>query len=329
MASKAATSKIERPEYINSFIQSLNSQINNADMGQYIDQQYTGLSQNQLDALNQLAASPELRDLAQQYTNAGKQGLGYLDSAYNQLQSLYNDGGYTAAQQGALADQLYDEQGVNSAIDAQNAVTKEQLARSTIPQIVQQYNSQGGFGSGAKMAKGMAQQGALNQMQSDAANISNQAYQSAMDKASSILSGNQQNRGAALSGLVSGGAQMSGLGQQAGDLNQQVLNNQLNAGNIQQNDQQTAFNNAYQNAINQQNYGYQQINNLTNAASVLNGAQGQTSTTTVSGGSNGFGGALTGAVTGAVQGFMMGGPYGALAGAAVGGASGYASDKGQ
>lgn len=315
--SKTTTSKTTRPGYITDFTNDLSGQIKNTDYGEYSDREYADLTSDQQAALQNLISGGGLSGLADQYTQSGQQGLTGMDNVYQQLQDFYNNSTISADQVNGLASQLYDEDGVNAAIKAQNDSTKDQLARSTLPQLAEQQN-QAGFGSGARVMRDNAQQGALAQMQSDASSISNNAYQSALNSANSILSGNQQLQGSALSALSGNYSQMAGLGTQASNLYQQQLLNQYNAANQMQQNTQNQLDNNYQNAVNKQNYGWNQINSLTNAASVLNGAQGQQTSTTTSGG-GGLGGILGGAMTGSIQGFMTtGNPYGALAGAGVG-----------
>lgn len=318
----ATTVKISRPQYIQDMINRLNGQIQNTSSGEYINKQFAGTNADQQAAYEQLMASPELNQLAQQYMRSGQEGLSDFDSAYSQLQDLYNQQ-ITPEQIDQLAGSLYSQSDVQAAIDAQNDQTKEQLARQALPQVAEQYGGQQGFGSGQRVATDMVKTGALNQMQDTANSISDQAYQSALNQANSILSGNRQSQGAALSALGSNAGYMAGLGTRSGDLEQQAIENAWNAGQQQQQQQQSQMNNDYTNAINKQNYGWQQVNNLEGAASVLNGALGQKSTSTTTGGGGGiFGGMVSGAITG----FMTGGPYGALAGAAVGGASAAASE---
>lgn len=316
--SKTSTSSMSRPGYLTDYINQLTNMIGQTNSGDYVNKDYVGLNQTQQQALDQLANSGALRDLSSQYLNAGQQGLGDLDYASNGLNNLYNQGAITGDQIGNLANQLYNQDDVQAAIDAQNQGVQEQLARQTLPSVAEQYMGQAGQGSGAQMAKDFAKGDALQQMQANAANTTDAAYNSALNQAQNILSGNRQNQAAALSGLAQNGASMSNLGIQAGNLAQQAIQNQWNAGNIQQQDQQNQYNNQYQNAINNQNWGWQDIQNQINAASVLNGALGQTTTSKTSGGGGGlFGGIMSGAAAGSSY-----GPWGSLAGGVLGGLAG-------
>lgn len=310
------TSSMSRPDYINDYINQLMQQMNNTSSGDYVNQEYSGLNETQQQALNDLFNSNALGALSSQYLGAAQNGLGYMDSANQGFQNLMNSGQITGDQIGALAGQLYDDAAVQDAITANNEVVQQDLARNALPTLSQQYAGQ--QGSGARMAKSFAQGDALNTMQGNATQITNNAYDSALNQAQSILSGNRQNQAAALSGLAGIGTNMSGLGQQAGQLAQQQMQNQWAAGAQQQQDQQNALNNAYQNAINANNWGWQDINNQLNAANIFNSALGQKTTTTTSGGGGGFlGGAMSGAAAGSAF-----GPWGALAGGVIGGLAG-------
>lgn len=312
------TSKMTRPGYLQDWINQLYGQIGDTNSGNYVDRGYVGLNQNQQDALNSLSNSGALNNLINQYMGAAGQGVDMMNNAYGSLGNLMNQGNITGEQISNLANQLYDEGSVNDAIKAVNSQTQEGLARNTLPALAEQYSGQAGFGSGGKAAKSFAQQGALQQMQGNAQNITDQAYNSALGQAQGILSGNRQNQAAALGGLSQIGSQLVGLGGQAGQLSQQQMNNMWNAGLRQQMNEQGRLDNDYMNALNGQNWGYQDINNILGAAGILNGALGQTSRTKTSGGGGGF---LGGAAAGAGMGSMFG-PWGALAGGVIGGLGG-------
>lgn len=314
--SKTTTSQMQRPEYIQQYIDQLIGQMNNTSSGDYVNRENVGFNDNQNQAFDKLAQSSALGALSSQYLNAGQSGLGYLDQANQGYQNLFGQGQITADQIGALAGQLYDDEAVQNAITANNEQVQQNLARGALPAISQQYAGQSG--SGARMAKSFAQGDALNQMQSNATNITNSAYDDAIGKAQSILSGNRQNQASALSGLSNIGGNMAGLGTQAGQLAQQGMMNQWNAGLQQQQQEQANLNNNYQNAMNAANWGWQDINNQLGAAGIFNGALGQKTTTKTSGGGGGFlGGAMSGAAAGSAF-----GPWGALAGGVIGGLAG-------
>lgn len=311
--SSTTTSTMTRPDYIQSMIDSLTNQVNNTSNGSYINQQYAGLNQTQQDALNQLINSDQLNSLSGQLISGGQTGIDTLNSAYSQLQNLANNGGITSDQINNLAGQLYDNDSVQAAIDATNYGTKQNLAENTLTNIAQQTMQDGAGGSAARMAKDNAKTAALSQMQNDASNLTNQAYNNAVSQANSILSGNRQNQYSALGSLAQNGSTMANMASTGAQYANQANNNALAAGNAMQQDSQANLDNTYNNSINNQNYDWSQIQNMINAASVLNGAQGMTTKTTTSGG----GGLLGGIASGAAAGSAFG-PWGALAGGALG-----------
>ena len=306
-------SKTTRPDYIQNMIDSLMSQSNNTTNGSYVNQQYAGLNQTQQDALNSLINSDQLNSLSSQLIQGGQTGLDTLNSAYTQLQDLAGNG-INADQINDLAGQLYDKDSVQGAIDATNYGTKQNLAKNQLTNIAQQTMQNGAGGSSARLAKDNAKTAALSQMQNDASNLTNSAYNNAVSQANTILSGNRQQQYNALGALAQNGASMANMAGQGAQYANAANQNALAAGNQMQGATQNQLNMNYNNAINNQNYDWSQIQNMLNAASVMNGAQGMTTTSTSSGGGSGMlGGAMSGAAAGSAF-----GPWGALAGGALG-----------
>lgn len=308
------TSRTTRPGYLTNMINDLSNQIKTTDMGDWQNQNYAGLNTNQNAALTGLANSDALHNYASQLMGAGQQGLDTLDSAYSQLQKAYG-GGITAQDVQKLANQLYSPEDTQAAIEAVKQRGEEQLSQSTLPAVAQQTMQESGFGSSQRLSADRARSAALADIQAQGSQISNDAYNTAMSQAQGILSGNRQNQLSALSGLQQIGQQQAGLANTGASAAQNAYMNQLAAGNQRQQNEQGALDTKYNNAIGAQNYGYQNIQNQLGAASVLNGALGQTSTTTTSGGGSGM---LGGMASGAAAGSAFG-PWGALAGAALGG----------
>lgn len=320
---KTTTSKTTRPDYINNMVNDLSGRINSQASPEWVNQNYAGLTGDQQSALSDLMNNRQLNDYATQLMGAGQEGLNNLNSAQSQLANAYGNNQISAGDINNLAGQLYNSDEVENAIRASNANTEQQLATATNPVIAQQTMQEGGFGSSQRLAKDMASRSALAEEQQNAGNITNQAYNSAMEQAQGILSGNRQNQLSALSGLGQVGSQQAGLINTAGQTAQQNYQNSMNAANQRWQNEQGALDTKYNNAIGAQNMGYQDLTNRTNAASVLNGALGQTKTTTASGGGGGLlSGALT--VAGGVVGGIYGGPAGAALGAQLGGMAGTA-----
>lgn len=315
--SGTTTSTMTRPDYIQNMIDSLTKQVNNTNSGSYVNQQYAGLNQTQQDALNSLINSDQLKNLSGQLIAGGQTGLDNLNSAYSQIQELANNGGITSDQINNLAGQLYDKDSVQAAIDATNYGTKQNLAKNQLTNIAQQTMQNGAGGSASRMAKDNARTAALTQMQNDSSNLTDQAYNNAVSQANSILAGNRQNQYSALGSLAQNGASMAGMANTGANMANQANYNALAAGNQMQQDSQSNLDNAYNNAMYNQNYDWTQIQNMLNAASVLNGAQGMTTTSSTAGGGSGvLGGAMSGAAAGSAF-----GPWGALAGGVIGAAA--------
>lgn len=305
------TSSISRPAYFNDYLNTLSGQVQNMPDLQYVNQDYTGLNNYQNQALQQLIESNDLNKYAGLYADSGNQGLNNIDSAYNQLQ---NTQAYTTGDVDNLANQFYNAEDVQAAIDASNEGILSNLAINTLPGVSEQYGNQAGIGSGGRIAKSMAKADATSNAINSANSITNSAYNNAVQQADNLLSNNQAEKMNALSGLYGiGNLQSQGLYNSAMYSNQ-ANQNALYAGNFLQQDQQNALDNDYNNQLLNQNIGWQDIQNRINAASVLNGGYGQTTTTTQKTGGGLLGGMMSGAAAGSAF-----GPWGAVAGAALGG----------
>lgn len=309
-----ATSKttLSRPAYYQGMLDSLANQANNIGSTQYFDRVYSGLNNNQTQALQNLIDSSALNNYANSYIASGNEGLNNLDSVYNQLN---NFSGYTTNDVDALANQFYDEGAVQDVINANNEYLQQNLARNTLPTVSEAYGGQ--QGSGQRMAKSFAKSDVATQGMEDANTITNNAYNTAQQQADALLSNNQSEKINALSGLYSIGSNQANNLYAGANYSNQANQNALYAGNVYQQNQQNINDNNYNNRINAQNLGWSDIQNMINASSVLNSGYGMTTTQKTSGGGSGFlGGALSGAAAGSSF-----GPYGALAGAALGGLS--------
>lgn len=313
----AQKASISRPDYIKNMINDLSSQVKSTSTPTWQNQQYAGLNEGQQAALDQLMASPQLHQYATQLMGAGEEGLSNLDTVSKQLQAAYGNQ-ITGSDIDKMASQLYNQGQVQEAINAANRQTENQLATATNPEAAQQTMQQSGFGSSARLAKDQAARAALSQEQQNASDITNQAYQSAVEQAQGVLSGNRQTQLSALSGLQQNAAQQAGLLDTGSQAAQAAYRNSMNAAQQRQQNAQRQLDTQYNNAIGAQEMANQDIQNRINAASVMNGALGQTTTTKTSGGGSGIlGGAMSGAAAGSAF-----GPWGALAGAVIGGAAG-------
>lgn len=305
------TSKVSRPGYYTDMLNGLSDDINNMGNLEYINQNYSGLNNYQNDALQQLIQSNALNQYGGLYNQQGMNGLTNVDSAYNQLM---NTQGYTTQDIENLAKQFYSDADVQAAINASNENILSNMATGTLPSISEQYGNQAGMGSGQRMAKSLAKADATSQAMSNSNQITDSAYNNAIQQANALLDNNQSEKMNALNGLYNvGNAQTQGLYNGANAYNQANLN-ALYAGNIMQQDNQNRLDNDYNNQLMNQNIGWQDIQNRINAASVLNGGYGQTTTQYTKSGGGMLGGIMSGAAAGSAF-----GPYGMLAGAALGG----------
>ncbi|HEG2205559.1 TPA: hypothetical protein SCS57_002044 [Enterobacter cloacae] len=309
----STTSKTTRPDYIMNMVNGLSEQINNASVGSYNNLDYSGFNANQKAAYDEFMNNKDNQAWANDLIKSGQAGLDTLDNAYNQYAGLGD--AYSTDALTNLTSQLYNRGDVENAINASNQASERQFSTETAPNVAQQANLSGGFGSAQRLGQARAQEALINEEQANAENISNNAYNQALTSAQSILASNDSNRRSALGSLTSNAINQAGNINTGAALQQNAYEQGLAATQANQQDRQNAMNNAYMNQQNANNWQYQDINNRLGAASVMNGVLGQTSKTTTSGGGAGFlGGAMSGAAAGSAF-----GPWGALAGAVIGG----------
>ncbi|MFQ3396371.1 hypothetical protein P9477_23245 [Enterobacter mori] len=313
----STTSKMTRPDYIQNMINNLNGQIKGANVGDYTNMQYAGLNSDQQSALNNMLNNPEMQGYANDLLNAGNEGLNNLNDVYKQITDLYGSNNYSSSSLDNLVSQFYNRGDVENAINAQNSQSENRFAKDTQTNVAQQMNNSGGFGSAQRLGQDRAKEALVSEEQQNASDISNQAYSNAVSQAQSVLASNDANKRAALGALTTNAQNQAGLINSGAQLQQDLYNQSAAASSQMLNDNQAKLNNDYTNQQNAQNMPYQDIQNRINAASVLNGALGQTTTTKTSGGGAGIlGGAMSGAAAGSAF-----GPWGALAGAVIGGAA--------
>lgn len=235
------------------------------------------------------------------FTQGQQQGLAGSQATGSALAKLYGGAG-----QSSLADYLgpYDpnKTGLTSALGAVNNQLDFNYGTQIAPQVRQGATDAGQYGS---TRHGIAEGLALSQLSQQKMNAGNQLAmqdQQAYNQNRLTTLGN-------LSTITKGLNSGSGLQYDAGSLQQQQDQNEINASL-----QKWAYeNNASLNDL----LAYQQL---------ISGNYGGTTTGVSKGGGGGGGGALgaIGTIGGAVVGGMFGGPAGAAAGASVGGAAGNA-----
>ena len=224
----------------------------NNDPG-FISQQLAGFNGNQQGALNNLAVSTTQKKLADMYTPRTQQGLDQLNSLAQQYQNIVNGGGVTA-------------EGVNN--------FSKGLNNSALAQATSKAASNVSLGNGSdsgSLRRAAAQGAALN-----GANTNLSRTISGKNMGVSALQ-QDQNFQRGLLGAQSGLAgQNLNLGAQGVQATQQAIQNQLMAGNLQQQQAQAQADINWQNAIGSQQYGWNQLNNQLNVLNSVSPMAGYT-----------------------------------------------------
>lgn len=274
---------------------------------------YAGLNDTQRQALQQAiqlsqGAGSQLAQNAMQQANLGMSaGQGFLSNAqgiYNMLQNPQQSLLNTTAM---FANNPY----LDAQIDAANRDVQRQLTEQVLPGIATHAAATGNTNSSRTgVAEGIALRGAQDRMADTAAQMRSDAYNRGMQMASNTLG--QQIQGQLGANQQLGDAWRQGMSgaNTALALAQGNIESMLNAGGIQQMDEQARLNEAYQRWLGQDQRQQSLLNDYYNI--IGSGNWGGTQTTTQSGGKGGglFGNLLgTGLVIG--SGFM-GGPAGGM-----------------
>ncbi|MCS5736694.1 hypothetical protein N1032_23470, partial [Herbiconiux sp. CPCC 203386] len=271
----------------------------------------------------------------QKYTGDAGQLLDKSQQVANEF--MNKDFSITGGQINQLSSELYDSETVRN--------QKQQLAQDLneqyndqVTQLNQQANMVGGMGNSRAGVSQAVMAGKAQQAQAKGeADIMNTARGQAQQAALATLQGNQQ---ANINKYTTGmqfygnlGTTLASQYQQGeiirGQLGQQMLQNQFQAGQVSQQMQNAQQETNYQNLVDQKNAGQQNLEAYRNTVSQIagQGNSGSTTQTAVGGGgASKAQGALGGAMSGAAAGAMIGGPWGAVAGGVIGGISGLFSD---
>lgn len=296
-----------------------------------------GLTPDMASSLEALAKSGQLQEVSdniQKYTGDAGQ---LLDKSQQVASEFMNkDFSITGGQINQLSSELYDSETVRN--------QKQQLAQDLneqyndqVTQLNQQANMVGGMGNSRAGVSQAVMAGKAQQAQAKGeADIMNTARGQAQQAALATLQGNQQ---ANINKYTTGmqfygnlGTTLASQYQQGesirGQLGQQMLQNQFQAGQVSQQMQNAQQETNYQNLVDQKNAGQQNLEAYRNTVSQIagQGTSGSTTQTAAGGGASKAQGALGGAMSGAAAGAMIGGPWGAVAGGVIGGVSGLFSD---
>lgn len=221
--------------------------------GQFVGREMAGFNQNQNAALSGLANSDVQKQLAALYTPRTQQGLDQMNTLAQRYQSMANGGGVTG-------------QAVN---DYSKSLNNSALAQAT-----------GKAASNVSLGNG-SDSGSLRRASAQGA-----ALASANTNLSRSIDGknmginNLQNNEAFQRGILGAQTGLAGqnlnLGAQGVQATQQAIQNQLLAGNLQQQQDQTQANLNWENAIGNQQFGWNQLNNQLNVLNSVSPMAGYT-----------------------------------------------------
>ena len=221
--------------------------------GQFVGREMAGFNQNQSAALSGLANSDVQKKLAALYTPRTQQGLDQMNTLAQRYQSMANGGGVTG-------------QAVN---DYSKSLNNSALAQAT-----------GKAASNVSLGNG-SDSGSLRRASAQGA-----ALASANTNLSRSIDGknmginNLQNNEAFQRGILGAQTGLAGqnlnLGAQGVQATQQAIQNQLLAGNLQQQQDQTQANLNWENAIGNQQFGWNQLNNQLNVLNSVSPMAGYT-----------------------------------------------------
>lgn len=221
--------------------------------GQFVGREMAGFNQNQSAALSGLANSDVQKQLATLYTPRTQQGLDQMNTLAQRYQSMANGSGVTG-------------QAVN---DYSKSLNNSALAQAT-----------GKAASNVSLGNG-SDSGSLRRASAQGA-----ALASANTNLSRSIDGknmginNLQNNEAFQRGILGAQTGLAGqnlnLGAQGVQATQQAIQNQLLAGNLQQQQDQTQANLNWENAIGNQQFGWNQLNNQLNVLNSVSPMAGYT-----------------------------------------------------
>lgn len=235
----------------------------------YTEKEIVGMNEDQLAGLQRLSESGHLDDVIKQ-TQGGIDNLWGAVDSLNEIGAGGRDQTTEQLKTGALdlvnSDILKQQtgaidQGATSAVNQANQLIQRNLQENTLPSIYRDGVSTGGTGSSrSAIAQGVAARGAMEQSSNTAQNILNAANQQKADLTNQMYSQglqyqNQQaqsNIANQLAGIMGGiqgsNTAIGALGQKAGAGQQSILN-QLQSGQMQQQQGQAEADNAYFNEM--------------------------------------------------------------------------------
>lgn len=222
--------------------------------GQFVGREMAGFNQNQSAALSGLANSDVQKQLAALYTPRTQQGLDQMNTLAQRYQSMANGGGGVTGQ--AVND--YSKSLNNSALAQATgkAASSVSLGNGSDSGSLRRASAQGAALASANTNLSRSIDGknmGINNLQN------NEAFQRGILGAQTGLAGQNLN-----------------LGAQGVQATQQAIQNQLLAGNLQQQQDQARANLNWENAIGNQQFGWNQLNNQLNVLNSVSPMAGYT-----------------------------------------------------
>lgn len=271
----------------------------------YTEHQIAGMNESQLAALEKLNKSGHLDSVI-------KQTQGGIDKVWDTVSVLdaISDGKLDQTSENLVKDAMSIvnsdilnnqlgavDKAAGSAVEQANALIGRNLRENEMTSIYRDAAGTGNVGSSrSAIAQGVAMRGAMEKSADVAENIYNQAnttkagltsqmYQNSLNAAGQM---NQQNSANKLSGIM-GSLQGSGLalGQmdKLAGYGQQAVENQLNAGSYQQQQEQAKLDNDYKNELERKlkEAGVTDMNTIQSILTVMNPLMDKTTTSTTNG----------------------------------------------
>lgn len=284
----SSSSYMTRPQYVEDFINEVTQYANELNPVDWINKEYAGLNQWEQDALNKMTNSNMIDNLTQGLERMGQSGSDMLSQALTGMQSLWQQGPITAQDITNEANQLYDEQAVQGAQTAANNQIYSQTG-ATMAQHAQSNLNQGAYTSGAANQRNTDIANATSSIGTTDSAIANQAWTQALKEGAGLLTGQRSLEQGALSGLMKLGKGEMNQAFTGANAAMKGIDQEFEAGLIEQMNQQNQDNMNYFNQKGNQNIPWYYANEMLKLAGVLNTAEGTNRTTNTSTSTSGGG----------------------------------------
>lgn len=252
--SKTTKTTVKPSKDVENILKQVTDLTRNYDSGDYINRQVADLSPQMQAALSGLSQSKVLQNISNMYSGRTGTGLNQLNNINSQLQGLASGGGVTGKQ----------------ALDYRNTLNNSALAGK-----VNSSSSSSSLGGNTSAA--LKRQNATgNQRNQALTNLSRN--QSALGMGINNLQSGQSNQLSTLGKMNSLAGTNLNLGSAGTQAGQQAIQNQLNAGNYQQQYNQLVNDNNWQNQMGQQQWDWNQLNNKLNVLNSISPMAGYTTT---------------------------------------------------